>query len=308
MHDHNRISIHHLVAIVALATSIMCSFSRPLVAQQGRGTLLLTISDEATGDIVPARVEIRSADGAYHVAEDALPVGGDCDMSDLGAGLVDLESVLAAFSDRIENPYTRSTQFYSGGESVARLPSGPTVVRIFKGAEYRVSVETVVVRADDTVRRKIALNRWIDMPLNGWYSADDHLHIPRPVPELDPYISRILQAEDLHVGNLLQMGKVKNFTIAPQHAHGPEGYYQEGTYILAAGQENPRTHFLGHTITLGAHAPLNNPEKYLIYRLVWEEAARQGALNGFAHGNWPEAGLLAPLDGMAVVLPHDLLN
>ena len=118
----------------------------------------------------------------------------------------------------------------------------------------------------------------------------------------------MLQAEDLHVGNLLQMGKVRNFTISPQHAHGPDSYYQEGNYILATGQENPRTHFLGHTITLGARTAINNTEKYLIYRLVWEEAARQGALNGFAHANWPDGGLLPPQDGMAVILPHDLLH
>ncbi|HSH74934.1 MAG TPA: CehA/McbA family metallohydrolase [Longimicrobiales bacterium] len=229
-------------------------------------------------------------------------------MSDLGAGLNDLASVLAAFSDRVENPYTRSTQFYSGGESSIRVPPGGTRVRIFKGPEYRVAIESVEVPAGNTTRLRIALDRWIDMPAAGWYGADDHLHIPRPVPELNPYISRVLQAEDLHVGNLLLMGKVRNFTISPQHAHGPASYYQEGNYILATGQENPRTHFLGHTITLGARTAISNPAKYLIYRLVWEEAARQGALNGFAHANFPDGGLVQPQDGMAVVLPHDLLH
>lgn len=282
-------------------------FGTDLAAQQPLGTLLLTITDES-GTPVPARVEVRGADGTFYVAEDALPVGGDCDMSDLGAGLNDLASVLAAFSDRVENQYTGSTQFYSGGESSIRVPTGVTRVRIFKGPEYRVAVESVEVPSGNTTRLRIALDRWIDMPAAGWYGADDHLHIPRPVPELNPYISRILQAEDLHVGNLLLMGKVRNFTISPQHAHGPASYYQEGDYILATGQENPRTHFLGHTITLGARTAINNPEKYLIYRLVWEEAARQGALNGFAHANWPDGGLLPPQDGMAVVLPHDLLH
>lgn len=308
MYGYNRKPISHLVGVVTLATFLLFYLSRPLLAQQATGTFLLKISDEETGDTVPARVEIRGVNGAYYVSEDALPVGGDCNMSDLGAGLNNLASVLAAFSDRVENPYTKSTQFYSDGESVIQLPGGPAVVRIFKGPEYRVAVDTVMIRAYDTVNREIALSRWIDMPGNGWYSADDHLHIPRPVSELNPYISKVLQAEDLHVGNLLLMGKVKNFTIAPQHAHGPESYYQEGNYILAAGQENPRTHFLGHTITLGAHTPINNPEKYLIYRLVWEEATKQGALNGFAHGMLPNAVETAPHDGMAIVMPHDLLN
>ncbi len=117
-----------------------------------------------------------------------------------------------------------------------------------------------------------------------------------------------MQAEDIHVANLLQMGKVKNFEIAPQHAHGPEGHYQEGHFILAAGQENPRTHFLGHTITLGASTARHNLDDYLIYRLLWEKTAAEGALNGFAHAWAPNGMMLAVHDGMAVVGPHDLLH
>jgi len=301
--DHTRFPCLAIITLAFLATP----FGPHLAAQQPSGTLLLTIIDES-GTPVPARVEVRGTDGTFYVAEDALPVGGDCDMSDLGAGLNDLASVLAAFSDRVENRYTGSTQFYSGGESSIRVPPGVTRVRIFKGPEYRVAVESVEVPSGNTTRLRIALDRWIDMPATGWYGADDHLHIPRPVPELNPYISRILQAEDLHVGNLLLSGKVRNFTMSPQHAHGPDSYYQVGNYILAAGQENPRTHFLGHAITLGARTAINNPEKYLIHRLVWEEAACQGALNGFAHANRPDGRLRPPQDGMAVVLPHDLLH
>ena len=245
--------------------------------------LRLTITDAATGEMVPARVEIVGKNGGYHVAEDALLVGGDCDMSDQGAGYVDLRSTLAGFTDRIDNPYAKSTQFYSDGKSSIRLPTGTATISIFKGPEFNVPVEKVDIQADKNVEHNIQLKRWINMPGNGWFSADDHLHIPRPVPDLNPYILKMMQAEGINVANLLQMGKVRNFTIAPQHAHGPDSYYQKGQFILAAGQENPRTHFLGHTITLGADTALHDPERYLIYRLLWEEAVKHGGLNGFAH-------------------------
>ncbi len=94
------------------------------------GTLKLTIIDAATGQEIPARVEIRGADDAYHVAADALRVGGDCDMSDEGAGYRDLATPLAGFPDRIENPYRASTQFYSVGNSSIPLPSGAATVRV----------------------------------------------------------------------------------------------------------------------------------------------------------------------------------
>jgi hypothetical protein len=278
--------------------------------QEPVGTLRLTIDDASTGQPVPARVEIRGADGAYHVAEDSLPSSGDCGMGDPGSGPVDQAASLEKFFDRvgISNPYTGTTQFYSTGKSSIRLPAGTATIRVFKGPEYEVSVEKIEIPDGATVERQIALTRWINMAQQGWYSADDHLHIPRPSPEANAPLSRMLQAEDINVGNLLQMGKVTNFSIASQYAHGPGGLYQEGNYILAAGQENPRTHFLGHTITLGAAAAHFDAERYLIYRLLWERTAGEGAINGYAHLIAPSGFLLAPQDGMAVVLPHDLIH
>lgn len=292
--------------VCTLLAICFVSLPRTAVAQSGR--LELTITDSATGEQTPARVEVQGADGEYHIAEDALLVGGDCDLSDEGAGLTDLESTLEHFSRQIENPYTSSTQFYTRGESGISLPADTATVRIFKGPEYEVYEAEVDIRAGETTRHNAELTRWVNMPSTGWYSGDGHLHIPRPVKELNPYISKMMQAEDIHVGNLLQAGKVVNFEAAPQHAHGSESYYREGDYILAAGQENPRSHFVGHAITLGADTALHFPEKYLIYRLVWEEAVKQGAANGYAHGNFPEGTFLAPHKGLAVMLPHDLMH
>ncbi len=302
-------SISGDVGAIAFALALACLSSLNAAAEP-TGSLTITIKDGASGAPVPARVEIRGADGAYYVAEDALRYVGDCGMSDPGSGYVDQAAALARFSDRIpiDNPYTRSTQFYSAGKSTVRLPAGPATIKVYRGSEYKVSVTTVEIPEGDAVENELALLRWVDMPKMGWYSADDHLHIARPTPELNPTVSRMMQAEDIHVANLLQMGKVKNFTIAQQYAHGPEGHYQDGNYILAAGQENPRTHFLGHTITLGAARSHHDPENYLIYRLLWQETVKEGALNGFAHAAWPHGSLLDPEDGMAIVMPHDLMH
>jgi len=297
-------------ASVALLVLAVVAPPHPLFAEARTGALRLTIKDAATGQPVPARVEILGADGAHHVADDALELTGDCEMSDPGSGAVDAAASLAKFSggDRIFNPYTRSTQFYSTGTSSVRLPVGTATVTVLKGPEYVVSVEKVRVGADTTVDHEIVLKRWINMPQKGWYSADDHLHIARPTPERNPIVSKMMQAEDVHVGNLLQMGKVESFAIAKQYAHGPDGVYQDGDYILAAGQENPRTHFLGHTISLGAATAHNDPAKYLIYRYLWEHTAKEGAINGFAHLVAPSGFLIAPHDGIAVVAPHNLLH
>jgi hypothetical protein len=204
----------------------------------------------------------------------------------------------------VENPFTDTTQFYIAGESEISLPPGNYKLNVYKGIEYGMVAAQVEIASGERVEHKVEMSRWINMAEQGWYSGDDHLHIARPVEGLNPYISKIMQAEDVKVANLLQFGLARRFHNTIQYAHGPEGVYREGDYILATGQENPRTHFLGHVITLGARAPINHPDAYLVYRLFFEEVRRQGALSGFAHFG---ADLLGGHYGLAVVLPHDLL-
>ena len=198
----------------------------------------------------------------------------------------------------------KQPQFYSVGNSEISLPPGRYELKVYKGIEYEVQRHEIQMRAGETVELTVKMSRWIEMTQQGWYSADDHLHIPRPVKELDPFISKQMQAEDLRVANLLQIGLSKRFHTAIQYTHGPASIYREGDYWVVAGQENPRTHFLGHTITLGAHSPINFPEAYVLYRLFWEEARRQGALSGYAH----YGKLRGALFGLALDLPGGLLS
>ena len=108
-----------------LLTFLLSCSAVPSAAQPA-GTLQLTIRDQATRTLVPARVEILGSDGSYYVAEDALPVGGDCDMSDEGAGYVDLASTLAvsrigsAIPIRIRRSSTAPVPRWSGSPSVPR--------------------------------------------------------------------------------------------------------------------------------------------------------------------------------------------
>ncbi len=286
----------------------LCLVFLSVVSKAEAATLTLRFIDGTSGKLTPVRLHVRDASGEHHVAQDALRFGGDCDMSDTGAGYTELASALNGFKDRLTNHYTRSVQFYSDGTANLTLPAGETEIEVFKGPEYLVTRDKITLQPGETRSIDMTMVRWIDMPNQGWFSADDHLHIQRPHPDLNPLILNMMQAEDLHVANLLQMGKVRNFDIAPQYAFGPESYYQRGNYLLVTGQETPRTHFLGHTITLGAPEPIFDPENYLIYRKAWEKSVAQGGINGFAHAFAESASLLSPYRGMAVVLPHDLLH
>jgi len=279
-------SLHQNLRILLLV--ILCSLG--FFSDQGpeNGILNLSIIDELSGKLVPARVEVLDKNGKTYVAEDALSI----------------EQPLVLLNKREFNPYTRTEQFYTHGSCRMSLAPGRYRLRVYKGIEYRVPIREVDIQAGRTVELRVNLSRWIDLPKQGWYGADDHIHIPRPVKELDPAISKWMQAEDLHVANLLQFGHSKDFRQTIQYQHGPGGIYQEGNYILASGQENPRTDFLGHTVILGATSPINFPDNYVVYKLFWEEAKRQGALSGYAH-----YGLYGGAQyGLSVDLPYNLIN
>ena len=270
------------------------------------GKLKLTILDSDSGQRTPTRVELQDSKGQGYIAEDALPAGGDCSGMGKEPKWDTLEEAIARLSKNVENTYTGTVQFYSAGQVETSLPPGTYQLRVFKGVEYQAQIRKLQIHSNETTELKVEMTRWVNMPEQGWFGADDHLHIARPVEGLNPYISKIMQAENIHVANLLQMGFYRH-NITLQYAHGPGSIYQEGHYILATGQENPRTHFLGHAITLGARSAINFPENYVIYRLFWEEAQRQGALSGYAHYG-ATALNLQPAFGLAIDLPHGLLS
>lgn len=287
--------------VCMLAVGILAQEPGP---REGKpATLKLVIVDEGTGKPTPVRVELLDEHGQPHVAEDALLIGGDLkDREVPWKGT--LEQALAELSRRTTNANTGTVQWYSGGQSQLSLVPGTYRLKVYKGLEYKVHSQEVRVAVGEPANLKVALSRWSNLPKQGWYSADSHLHIKRPYKELNPHISKWMQAEDVHVANLLQWGLSKRFHNAQQYAHGSQGLYHEGDYWLATGQENPRTHFLGHTMILGAQEPIDFRDNYLVYKLFWEEARKQKALSGFCH----YGTMMSGQDGLAIDLLDDLLH
>jgi len=127
----------------------------------------------------------------------------------------------------------------------------------------------------------IVLSRWIDMPGSGWYSGDDHVHMTR-TPEDNASIGAVMQAEDVHVTNVLQMGNPFD-THFKQYAFGKDGRYRDGEHALVPGVEDPRTAVRGHTISLNIEEVFRPADRYLRYDRIFDEYRRQGGLSGFAH-------------------------
>jgi hypothetical protein len=261
-------------------------------SEMEQGVLVIEVRDGDTGQPIPARLAIVDGEGKGWIAEDALPIAGDCGILPLHNWLpaVARWQVRAERGRSLWNPFRETEEFYIDGSVSASLPAGQYTVRATHGPEYSVATRKVPVEAE--VRRTLALNpaRWIDLPSEGWYSADDHLHIPRPDASFDPLIATWIAAEDLHVANLLQMGLARDVHITPQHRFGVPGAHHHGTTLLLSGQENPRTHIFGHSIILGAPNWIDFPSEYLLYPRFWRRAHENGAMNGLAHFGVAGAG------------------
>lgn len=270
------------------------------------GVLHLRIADVATGDITPARIEVVNGAGDSFVAEDALPIA--VVRKDAHSADESLSTALGGFAKQVSSRYTGKTHFYSAGTALLKLPVGNYRIRAFKGPEYFVATTTVEVRAGADFTEKIELRRFMDLPAMGWYSSDDHLHLPRTNRGVDPFIIKQMEAEDIHVGNILSASNSLSLLAAPQYSYGPDSVYQEGDYLIRSGQENPRTHIFGHAITLGAKESLWSPDGYLIYRTFWQKAVQQGGINGYAHWGDHFNYNYVPSLGPLLIAPHNLMH
>lgn len=273
-------------AALPLVAAALVACSEPAT-----GTLHVRVLDAALGTQVPARLELRDPQGRGFVAEDALALRFEC----LLQPLPDWAAERVSISRELPNPHTGTTQFYADGSARVELPAGRYRLRAFRGIEYQVAEQEVEVAAGRAQTTSIAPRRWIDLPAEGWWSADDHVHITRRTHDDDRRIAAWMRAEDLHVANLLQMGTVDQFGVTPQHDFGPAGEYRLDATLLLAGQEHPRTHFLGHTITLAADVPIDLRDTYIAYDTFWRAAERAKGLPGYAH-----FGLGPARDGLAL--------
>jgi hypothetical protein len=239
----------------------------PPAAGEGprRARLSVSVVDAASGRGTPVRVRLRGPSGVdVPVPEAALavPYGRD-----------DHAEGYAAQPD---------CSFYVDGAFEVELAPGVYRLRLSKGNEYLDQEHEIRIESGEDESREFRLERWIDMPRKGWYSADDHIHIRRS-PRENPLILKWIAAEDVHVGALLQMGDFWTDAYFSQYAWGRDGVYQLEDRFLTSGQEEPRTHALGHTISLGADDFVRFAGQYYFYDQVFDRVHELGGLTGYAH-------------------------
>jgi hypothetical protein len=240
---------------------------------QARGYLDLEIVDPASGR-VPARIGIYDATGRMPFPSDsAVPLK----MYESVSRVVDIRE-----GSHPEWPERNRTGFYTDGRYQARLPVGTYDLVVSRGPEYRLTRQSFTVRADETTPLKVNLRRWKDMPAQGWYSGDNHIHYDRSSAEDDRKLLLITQGEDVRVASTLMMGN-SGHTYYHPHDWRPVMGGPRDSYVLKAGQEEPRTTKRGHSLELNLLGPIRDTDRYLLYDEVFAKVHEQGGVTGYAH-------------------------
>ena len=131
---------------LSAALLVLLTAAPPALAQQSRLDVKIV---NAAGELMPARAWVISGDARFfHPLE---PAGA--------------------------TPYQQDQSFRCDGQFSMLLPAGEATIHVERGKEF-VPVDLVVpVTAGESSQHTIRLDRWIDMPSLGWYSADMHLHL-----------------------------------------------------------------------------------------------------------------------------------
>jgi hypothetical protein len=260
------------------------------------GTVKLVIKDAKTGGLVPARVGLYDATGRAPLPSDqALMLQRYAD---------DLR--MLHVNERTFWPSANRLSFYVDSNYQGQVPAGVYDLVVTRGLEYRAHQARFEVKPGETTTVSVALQRYSDMPSQGWYSGDSHIHVTRD-EVADPKIWGFVSAEDVHVGNLLEMGNITNVYFHQPKAWGKASRFERDGHFIVSGQEAPRAAFMGHTVHFNIDRPIHlRTDEYFQYHKVFEEFQRTGGISGFAHLGWSARGgssarvirginLLAPL-------------
>jgi hypothetical protein len=139
----------------------------------------------------------------------------------------------------------------SRGEVVLELPAGRHRLYVSRGFEYKPIRSEVTITYDRTTRHELALEQWVEMPAEGYFSGDIHQHFTRSFAEENPYWEALARAEDLHLINIMVLKHGEPTTRYSQYAYGRNGTHQKGHYVIVPGEEFRDNDMSGHVTMAG---------------------------------------------------------
>jgi hypothetical protein len=285
------------LAVGARGGVVLCDINitrtNKTAALRPTGRIRIEVKDAQSGRTIPARLGLYDATGRAPLPSDqALQVHRYAD-----------DTRLLWVAQRLLWPSRNRLAFYTNGVYESDVPSGSYELVATKGPEYRVFAGRVDVKAGQTNTVAVTLTRYANQPTAGWYSGDTHLHLMRDQVQ-DLSVWGQVAGEDVHVGNLLEMGNIVT-THFRQPAWGLAGRFLRDGHLITSGQEDPRTTQRGHTIHHNLKTPVHlAADEYFSYHKVFEASHAQGGASGYAH----MGQLFNGRRGLALDVPFELVD
>jgi hypothetical protein len=237
------------------------------------GRLEIQVVD-ARGAAVPSRVSVAGPDGRSFAPDDAWRHG---------------DEAFVRGEASFEYGY-----FHSKGHATVVVPAGRVTVEAWHGPEHGISRRTLDVPADAVMPVRLVMSRLADLPAEGRWGGDLHVHMNyggayRDTPE---HLVLAAHAEGLHVVENLVVNKEQRIPDIAAFRPGIDPLSAPG-FILAHGQEfhtsvwghlgllGLRDHYLlpdyaGYANTAAASLVPTNAD-------VSDMARAQGGLVGYVH-------------------------
>jgi hypothetical protein len=158
------------VRIGGLLFAAGISVAGPARGEEKPARVEITVLDRATGKPVPCRVHLKDA-----------------------AGKPQRPARLPFWNDHFVCPGTAGLD----------LPAGKYTIEVERGPEYEPHAGSFTL-TDAGTKLKIGLKRLVDLPAEGWWPGDLHVH--RPVGDVE----LLMRAEDLHVAPVVTWWNDRN--------------------------------------------------------------------------------------------------
>ncbi|MEZ5402911.1 MAG: CehA/McbA family metallohydrolase [Bryobacteraceae bacterium] len=264
------------LALALLFTLLLVWAQRPI------GSATLTVQ---TGPGMPSRIYLRKGNSPFRLTpvDGVLPLKSDVFYRD--------RPFLRKPDPAAVEVICRDQYHYLllKGAATFQLPPGEYTLEAYRGFFYTPASESFTLKPEESRTVTLPLKPWTGVDPAQWITADDHIHLTRERPD-DPLFLSWLEAEDLTVGNFLQLQR--QMDAAPQYGFGPAAEARRGRYSIRSGHES-RNEFWGHINILGPRRlirPLstglmyaNTPESYPFPSLLFAAGRREGATVGYAH-------------------------